>query len=81
MVYQVKRIRISKDVDITNCERTMIANDSNYVTFIRLHCNRADSSSISGTLTILPSINNPYGNQIAKTSYNLSKCIVNNIFS
>ena len=69
--YQVKMIRTSQDVNISNRERAMVANDSN--------C--ADSSSASGTLTIAPSTNNPYCSQIAEASYNLSKCVVDNICS
>lgn len=79
--YQVKMIRTNQDVNISNRERAMIANDSNCAAFIRLHCNSADSSSVSGTLTMAPSLNNPYCSQIAKASYNLSKCIVDNICS
>ena len=79
--YQVKMIRTSQDVNISNRERAMVANDSNCAAFIRLHCNSADSSSASGTLTIAPSTNNPYCSQIAEASYNLSKCVVDNICS
>ena len=79
--YQVKMIRTSQDVNISNRERAMVANDSNCAAFIRLHCNSADSSSASGTLTIAPSTNNPYCSQIAEASYNLSKRVVDNICS
>ena len=79
--YQVKMIRTSQDVNISNRERAMVANDSNCAAFIRLHCNSADSSNASGTLTIAPSINNPYCSQIAEASYDLSKCVVDNICS
>lgn len=77
--YQVIMIRTSQDVNLSNSERAKIANDNNADAFIRLHCNSADTSSASGTLTMAPSLNNPYCNQIASSSYNLSKKVVDKI--
>lgn len=77
--YQVIMIRTSQDVNLSNSERAKIANDNNADVFIRLHCNSADTSSASGTLTIAPSLNNPYCNQIASLSYDLSKKVVDKI--
>lgn len=77
--YQVIMIRTSQDVNLSNSERAKIANNNNADAFIRLHCNSADTSSASGTLTMAPSLNNPYCNQIASSSYNLSKKVVDKI--
>lgn len=77
--YQVIMIRTSQDVNLSNSERAKIANDNNADAFIRLHCNSADTSSASGTLTMAPSLNNPYCNQIASLSYDLSKKVVDKI--
>lgn len=77
--YQVKMVRTSQDVDMSNRQRAQIANDSNASIFIRLHCNSADSSSATGTLTMAPSVNNPYCSNIANASYRLSKEVVDNI--
>lgn len=77
--YQVIMIRTSQDVNLSNSERAKIANDNNADAFIRLHCNSDDTSSASGTLTIAPSLNNPYCNQIASSSYDLSKKVVDKI--
>lgn len=77
--YQVVMIRESQDVNISNRERAEIANNSGAAAFIRLHCNSDNSSSVNGTLTMAPSNNNPYCAQIASSSKQLSKSVLNNI--
>lgn len=77
--YQVIMIRTIQNINLSNSERAKIANDNNADAFIRLHCNSADTSSVSGTLTIAPSLNNPYCNSIASLSYDLSKKVVDKI--
>lgn len=77
--YQVMMTRTSQDVNLSNKERAMFANDSKASAFIRLHCNSDDSSSVNGTLTIAPSKNNQYCSMIADTSQQLSKKVLNNI--
>ncbi|MCB6436332.1 N-acetylmuramoyl-L-alanine amidase [Erysipelatoclostridium ramosum] len=77
--YQVIMVRTSQDVNISNQQRAEIANKNNAGAFIRLHCNSDDSSSIHGTLTMVPSESNPYCSQIATASQRLSKTVVNSI--
>ena len=77
--YTVIMVRTSQDVNLSNAQRAEIANENNAAAFIRLHCNSADSSSATGTLTMAPSASNPYCSEIADASQSLSKSVVNNI--
>ncbi|WP_294577925.1 N-acetylmuramoyl-L-alanine amidase [uncultured Thomasclavelia sp.] len=77
--YTVIMVRTSQDVNLSNAQRAEIANENNAAAFIRLHCNSADSSSATGTLTMAPSSSNPYCSEIAEASQSLSKSVVNNI--
>lgn len=75
--YQVIMCRVSQDVDISNAQRAMIANNANAAAFVRLHCDSSESSSPTGTMTMAPSTNNRYCSQIASSSQKLAKAILN----
>lgn len=58
--YLVLQVRDSQDVDISNSERSKIANNVNADVLIRLHANGSDDSSVNGAQTICPAKDNPY---------------------
>ena len=79
--YDVVMTRIINDVDITNIERAMVANDNKADVFIRVHANSADSSSIKGMLTISPTSSNKYVADIYSECYLLSECVLKSMES
>ena len=77
--YQVVMIRKGHDVNLSNAERSKIANTSDAEIFIRLHANSMDNSGIYGALAMCMTNLNPYNSELYEQSYSLSKKIINNI--
>lgn len=77
--YKVVMIRNGHDVNLSNAERSEIANESDADIFIRLHANSMDNSSVYGALAMCMTEYNPYNSELHSQSYNLSKKIIDNI--
>lgn len=74
--YNVIMIRETHDVDISNAERAIIANEANVDAFIRIHANGAENEKVNGILTMSPTKNNPYCSEIYKDSRSLSEKVL-----
>lgn len=74
--YRVLMTRTTNQVNISNKERAEIANEANADAFIRIHANSSPSASVSGILTICPTKQSPYCQDIYKKSRRLSDSIL-----
>lgn len=79
--YQTVMIRTGHDVNLSNAERSKIANESDAEILIRLHANSMENSGIYGALAMCMTEYNPYNSELHADSYALSKKIINNICS
>ena len=77
--YNVMMIRESHNVDISNSERAMLANNANADAFVRIHTNSVDNSSKQGAMTICQTKNNKYNKELYEESKNLSTYILDNM--
>lgn len=77
--YNVMMIRETHDVDISNSERAMIANNANADAFIRIHANGSENTSKQGAMTICQTKNNPYNASFYEASKKLSAYVLDNM--
>ena len=75
--YNVIMVRNENNVNISNAERAEVANRANADAFVRIHCNGAESSSVTGALTMCQTQNNKYCGALHEKSRKLSKCVLN----
>ena len=74
--YSVIMIRETNEVDISNSERAIIANNANADAFIRIHCNGVGDSSVKGALSMCQTAKNPYCGNLYEKSRKLSECVL-----
>ena len=77
--YEVIMIRRTHDIDISNSERAMVANNANADAFIRIHCNGIDNSSVKGALTMCQTSGNQYCGDLYSKSRLLSEKVIDGL--
>lgn len=77
--YDVIMIRETHDVDISNVERALIANEAKADAFIRVHADSSTNSAAEGVLTICQTQNSPYNAEWYEENYLLSKLVLEEV--
>lgn len=77
--YTVYMTRETHDVNISNSERAILANDYKADAFIRIHVNGSEDTSVSGILTMCQTKNNPYNGNLYSDSRRLSEYILGGV--
>lgn len=77
--YEVIMTRETHDIDISNVERAIIANDAKAAAFIRVHADSSDSASAKGVMTICQTPKNPYNAEWYEESAELSKLVLEEV--
>lgn len=77
--YTVIMIREENNVNISNVERAVIANEAKADAFIRIHADSSDNSLAKGVMTICQTSANPYNAEWYEKSYKLSKLVLEEV--
>ncbi len=78
--YDVKMIRTTHDVNISNQQRAKLANKWGADAFIRIHADSSTSSSVNGASALCPASNNPYmSSSLITKSTKLASCVLNGL--
>lgn len=77
--YEVIQVRTANDVNISNSERSAVANNANAGAFVRIHANGSDDTNTSGAMTICQTPNNPYNGHLYAQSKALSTYILDEL--
>lgn len=77
--YTVIMTRETHDVDISNVERALLANEAEADAFIRVHADGAENSAANGITTLCQTPNNPYNGYLYEESRRLSELVLEEV--
>ncbi len=77
--YQVKMIRTTNDVNISNSQRAAIANEAHSDAFVRINANGSSNSTRCGAMTICQTSINVYNASLYSQCRALSVAILDNL--
>ena len=74
--YTVVMVRTEHDVNLSNSERAMVANEAGADAFIRIHANGSENSDVNGAMTICQTKDNVYNGDLYEKSKALSTYVL-----
>ncbi|BBF42374.1 N-acetylmuramoyl-L-alanine amidase [Lachnospiraceae bacterium KM106-2] len=74
--YRVILTRESNEVDISNKERTLLANQNHADLLLHIHCNGSNNEKLTGSLAMCPTADSPYCSKIYEPSKKLCELIL-----
>ena len=74
--YEVLMVRSTHEVNISNAERAVVANEAGADAFIRIHANGASDSGVNGAMTLCQTPSNPHNGELYEVSRKLSDCVL-----
>ena len=74
--YEVLMVRTTHEVNISNAERAVVANEAGADAFIRIHANGASDSGVNGAMTLCQTPSNPHNGELYEVSRKLSDCVL-----
>lgn len=76
--YEVVMTRTKNNVNISNKERAILANESGANLCIRLHADGSELGSVNGASALYPSKDNPYVSKLSAKSKKLAQAVIKN---
>lgn len=77
--YTVLMIRTENDVNLSNAERAIVANEAEADVFIRIHADGSENASAKGAMTICQTKDNPYNAAFYEQSRALSDAVLDGL--
>ena len=74
--YTVVMVRTEHDVNLSNSERAMVANEAGADAFIRIHANGSENGDVNGAMTICQTKDNVYNGDLYEKSKALSTYVL-----
>ena len=74
--YTVVMVRTEHDVNLSNSERAMVANEAGADAFIRIHANGSENADVNGAMTICQTKDNVYNGDLYEKSKALSTYVL-----
>ena len=74
--YTVVMVRTDHDVNLSNSERAMVANEAGADAFIRIHANGSENADVNGAMTICQTKDNVYNGDLYEKSKALSTYVL-----
>ena len=74
--YTVVMVRTEHDVNLSNSERAMMANEAGADAFIRIHANGSENADVNGAMTICQTKDNVYNGDLYEKSKALSTYVL-----
>ncbi|BBI36786.1 N-acetylmuramoyl-L-alanine amidase family protein [Cohnella abietis] len=77
--YEVKMVRRTHDVNLSNSERAIFCNKAKADVMVRLHADGSDNAKVTGMTFFYPSLDNKYTKPISKKSMEVAEIVAQQV--